>query len=55
MTRRTKMKDATISYILHYFYLQSIPFVVLVKNKARVGEMSGPNKEKLKNLITGKL
>jgi len=37
------------------YAITSIPFIILMKNKARVGEMSGPNKEKLKNLVTTKL
>ena len=35
--------------------IQSIPYIILMKNKTKVGEMSGPNKEKLKNLIAGAL
>jgi len=38
-----------------HFAITSIPYIVLMKNGKRVGEMSGPNKEKFKNLITSKM
>jgi len=44
-----------VEEVQEQYAITSIPFIILVKNKNRVGEMCGPNKEKLKNLITGKL
>lgn len=44
-----------IEEVQEQYSITSIPFIILMRDKIRVGEMSGPNKEKLKNLITGKL
>merc|ERR1711942_297825 len=37
------------------YSISSIPYIILMKNKTKVGEMCGPNKEKLKSLITSKM
>jgi len=44
-----------VEEVQEHYSISSIPYIILMKNKSKVGEMSGPNKEKLKNLIAGAL
>ena len=51
---RYKILPTHLKFILCNL-IQSIPYIILMKNKSKIGEMSGPNKDRLKNLITSAL